>query len=240
MTQPRSAAQLPTLRYGGGSLSGALVALRAGCGPARTTRGSPRPARAGTARAPLSARRASSRCRDIRPPTGPLTSTLLPMRNRDSGEGGQVVLRVAKHCFDFGSRLLTQHRRDDLELVANVLGVGLGEIVRMAAGTIFGSPQGTTASTKRCEVGPAVLHQAAAPAALGLATPKNTDPIAAFKPVWASEMTSCTLPSPRAFSDSRNAVQDALPPNRQGRTPRPRGARPHRRSVTENRGPERQ
>ena len=37
----------------------------------------------------------------------------------------------------------------------------------------------------------------------------NTEPIAAFRPVWASEMTSCTPASPRAFSERRNAVQNA-------------------------------
>ena len=33
--------------------------------------------------------------------------------------------------------------------------------------------------------------------------------MACFNPVWASEMTSCTPPSPRAFNERRNAVQNA-------------------------------
>ena len=41
------------------------------------------------------------------------------------------------------------------------------------------------------------------------AAPISTDPIAAFRPAWASEMTSCTPPSPRAFRPRRNAVQNA-------------------------------
>ena len=41
------------------------------------------------------------------------------------------------------------------------------------------------------------------------AAPISTEPIAAFRPVWASEMTSCTPPSPRAFRPRRNAVQNA-------------------------------
>ena len=41
------------------------------------------------------------------------------------------------------------------------------------------------------------------------AAPRNTDPIAAFSPVCASEMTSCTPASPRAFNERRKAVQNA-------------------------------
>jgi hypothetical protein len=33
--------------------------------------------------------------------------------------------------------------------------------------------------------------------------------MACFSPVWASEMTSCTPPRPRAFGLRRNAVQNA-------------------------------
>jgi hypothetical protein len=39
--------------------------------------------------------------------------------------------------------------------------------------------------------------------------PANTDPIAALRPSWASEMTSCTPCRPRALRERRNAVQNA-------------------------------
>ena len=51
----------------------------------------------------------------------------------------------------------------------------------------------------------------------------NTEPIAAFRPVWASEMTSWTPPSPRAFSERRNAVQNA--PSSESPTSNPRTSR---------------
>ena len=41
------------------------------------------------------------------------------------------------------------------------------------------------------------------------AAPSSTEAIAAFRPVWASEMTSWTPARPRAFSPRRNAVQNA-------------------------------
>ena len=72
-------------------------------------------------------------------------------------------------------------------------------MVRIAAATISALPLGTWASTlrrkctrQRCQ-----------------AAPSSTAAIAAFSPVWASEMTSCTPARPRAFSERRNAVQNA-------------------------------
>jgi hypothetical protein len=51
----------------------------------------------------------------------------------------------------------------------------------------------------------------------------KTAAIAAFRPVWASEMTSWTPPRPRAFSDRRNAVQNA--PSSESPTSNPRTSR---------------
>jgi hypothetical protein len=51
-----------------------------------------------------------------------------------------------------------------------------------------------------------------------------TAPMAAFRPVWASEMTSCTPASPLALSERRNAVQKA--PSSLSPTSKPRTSRP--------------
>ena len=51
---------------------------------------------------------------------------LLPVRHREPGEGEQVVVGLAEHLLDLG-QLLAEHRGDDLELLGDVLGVGLGE-----------------------------------------------------------------------------------------------------------------
>ena len=53
--------------------------------------------------------------------------------------------------------------------------------------------------------------------------PSSTDPIAAFRPSWASEMTSWTPASPRAFNERKNAVQNA--PFSESPTPKPRTSR---------------
>jgi hypothetical protein len=50
-----------------------------------------------------------------------------------------------------------------------------------------------------------------------------TAAMAAFSPVWASEMTSWTPVSPRALSERRNAVQKA--PSSLSPTSRPRTSR---------------
>src|SRR3712207_8499503 len=52
------------------------------------------------------------------------------------------------------------------------------------------------------------------------AAPIIAAPIACFSPVWASEMTSCTPPRPRAFRLRRNAVQNA--PSSESPTSKPR------------------
>jgi hypothetical protein len=92
--------------------------------------------------------------------------------------------------------------------------VGWAKIVRMAAATISAEPRGTLAralrrkwTRQRCQ-----------------AAPTMTAPMAALSPVWASEMTSWTPCSPRAFSDRRNAVQKA--PSSLSPTSRPRTSRP--------------
>ena len=76
---------------------------------------------------------------------------------------------------------------------------GWANTVRIAAATISLLPLGTTASTlrmkwtrQRCQL-----------------EPMNTALMAALSPVWASEMTSWTPARPRAFSERRNAVQNA-------------------------------
>ena len=55
------------------------------------------------------------------------------------------------------------------------------------------------------------------------AAPIKTELIAAFSPVCASLMTSCTPLSPRAFDDRRNAVQNA--PSSESPTSNPRTSR---------------
>ena len=90
---------------------------------------------------------------------------------------------------------------------------GWAKIVRIAAATISWLPLGTTASTLRMKC----TRQRCQ------AAPMNTEPIAAFRPVWASEMTSWTPPSPRAFSERRNAVQNA--PSSLSPTSKPRTSR---------------
>jgi hypothetical protein len=51
-----------------------------------------------------------------------------------------------------------------------------------------------------------------------------TAAMAWVRPVWASEMTSCTPVSPLALSERRNAVQNA--PSSLSPTSRPRTSRP--------------
>jgi hypothetical protein len=48
--------------------------------------------------------------------------------------------------------------------------------------------------------------------------------MACFNPVWASEITSCTPASPRAFKERRNAVQKA--PSSRSPTSQPSTSRP--------------
>ena len=70
---------------------------------------------------------------------------------------------------------------------------GWAKIVRIAAATISALPLGTTARTLRMKC---TRHRCQA-------APSSTEAIAAFRPVWASLMTSCTPPRPRAFSDAQ-------------------------------------
>jgi hypothetical protein len=60
--------------------------------------------------------------------TGRQTSRpdLLPVADRKRGEGQQILGAVAQHALELGE-LSAQHPRDDLELVLDVGGVGLGE-----------------------------------------------------------------------------------------------------------------
>jgi hypothetical protein len=92
--------------------------------------------------------------------------------------------------------------------------VGWAKMVRMAAATISAEPFGMRASTfrrkwtrHRCQPAPAM-----------------TAPMAPLRPVWASEMTSCTPASPRALSERRKAVQKA--PSSLSPTSRPSTSRP--------------
>jgi hypothetical protein len=48
------------------------------------------------------------------------------MRDREGGEGEQVLGAVAQHPLELGE-LPSQHPSDDVELVVDVGGVGLGE-----------------------------------------------------------------------------------------------------------------
>lgn len=78
-------------------------------------------------------------------------------------------------------------------------GPGWAKMVRMVAATISADPLRTWPKTLRRKW---TRH-------LCQAAPGSTEPIAALSPACASEMTSCTPASPRAFSDRRNAVQNA-------------------------------
>ena len=138
---------------------------------------------------------------------------LLPVPEREAGEGEQVVGGVAQHRLDLGE-LPAEHAGDDVELVADVVGVGLGEDrCGPRRRPSRRCPSGTWASTlrrkctrQRCQ-----------------AAPSSTPAIAGLRPAWASEMTSCTPASPRAFSERRNAVQNA--PSSQSPTANPRTSR---------------
>jgi hypothetical protein len=62
----------------------------------------------------------------VEPLEGVRRPDLLPVRDREPGEREQVVVGVAEHRLDLGE-LFAEHRGDDLELLMDVLGVGLGE-----------------------------------------------------------------------------------------------------------------
>jgi hypothetical protein len=51
---------------------------------------------------------------------------LLPVQDREIGEGGDVVGGRAQHGFDLG-QLAAEHVRDGVELLTDMLGAGLGE-----------------------------------------------------------------------------------------------------------------
>ena len=104
---------------------------------------------------------------------------------------------VAEHLLDI-AQLLAEHRGDDLELLVDVLGVGLGEDGADRCGDHLGVAIGTTARTLRMKCTRQRCH----------AAPISTEVIAVFGPVWASLITSWVPPSPRAFRPRRNAIQE--------------------------------
>lgn len=69
-----------------------------------------------------------NRCRSslLSRSSGFVDQIFFPVRDREPGEGEQVGVGVAEHLLDLG-QLLAQHRGDDLELLGDVLGIGLGE-----------------------------------------------------------------------------------------------------------------
>lgn len=96
--------------------------------------------------------------------------------------------------------MLAEHHGDDVELLVNALGIGLGEDGADRGG---GDHLGVALRHHSEDVAHEV-HSAPLPGSA-----EEYRPIAAFKPVWASLMTSWTPLSPRAFSPRRNAVQNA-------------------------------
>ena len=76
---------------------------------------------------------------------------------------------------------------------------GWAKMVRIAAATISAEPFGHRGEHVAQEMHPAALP--------GRAEQHRRDRLRS--PRWASEMTSCTPPSPRAFNDRRNPVQKA-------------------------------
>ena len=115
------------------------------------------------------------------------------------GERGDVVRGVAEHRLDLG-QLPAEHRGDDVELLADV--------ARRRAGRRWcGSPR---RPSRRCPWAPGRGRCAGSgPGTAASSAPSRTAAIAAFRPAWASEMTSCTPARPRALSERRNAVQNA-------------------------------
>src|SRR5215208_5471064 len=138
---------------------------------------------------------------------------LAPVRDREGGEGDQVLagsVSILATAGNFGASMAATLSTWSVTSAA----VGWAKMVRIAAATISAEPLGTRASTLRRKW----TRQRCQPA------PAMTAPMACLRPVWASEMTSCTPASPRAFRLRRNAVQKApssLSPTSSPRTSRP-------------------
>lgn len=79
----------------------------------------------------------------------------------------------------------------------HVLVVGLGEDRAHRGANHLGVALGDAGEQVAQDVDPADRCQAA---------PAKTAPTAVLRPSWASEMTSCTPCSPRAFNERRNPV----------------------------------
>lgn len=78
------------------------------------------------------------------------------MRHREIGEGGDVFGCLAQHGFDLG-QLAAEHARDGVELLADVLGVGLGEDSADRRGDHLGRPFGDLGEHIAQEMHPASL-----------------------------------------------------------------------------------
>jgi hypothetical protein len=103
-----------------------------------------------------------------------------------------------QHRLD-GRELPAEHGGDDVELAADVLGVGLGEHGADRGGDHLAVALRDRASTLRMKC----TRQRCQ------AAPSSTASIAALRPACASLMTSCVPVRPRALSERRNAVQNA-------------------------------
>jgi lambda repressor-like predicted transcriptional regulator len=70
------------------------------------------------------------------------------VRDRERGEGGDVVGGLMQHGLDLGE-LAAEHAGDDIELVGDLGGPGWAKMVRIVAATISAEPRGTWARTLR-------------------------------------------------------------------------------------------
>ena len=148
---------------------------------------------------------------------------LAPVGDREGGEGGQVLAGISQHGGDLGE-LGLKHGRDLVQLLGDLGAGGLGEDGADGGGDHPGRGLGHPGKHVSEEVDPASkwTRHLCQPA------PANTAPMACLRPVWASEMTSCTPASPRALSERRNAVQKA--PSSLSPTSGPGSRGHHRRS----------
>ncbi len=81
---------------------------------------------------------------------------LLPVADREGGEGEQVVLGLPQHRLDL-QKLTAEHAGDDVELGAHVLGVGLGEDRPDGGGDHLGVALGHPGEHVAHEMHPAAL-----------------------------------------------------------------------------------
>ena len=137
---------------------------------------------------------------------------LLPVRDREVGEGGDVSAASRSIASTLGNC------RPSMVAITSSCSrtcsaSGWAKMVRIAAATIVWEPLGTWASTlrrkctrQRCQVAPSI-----------------TAAMAALSPAWASEITSLVPVSPRVLSERRNAVQKA--PSSESPTANPRTSR---------------